>query len=49
MLFSMRNISSPPPVPGGYTMTEKGKVSRSRWNDWLENPAGGVHTLQSCE
>src|ERR687886_1103347 len=45
----MRNTSSPPPAIGRYTVTEKARVSQSRWDNWLENSPGGGHVLQSYE
>src|SRR4051812_30999043 len=50
MLFSIKqDTGSSPPATGRYTVTEKGSVSGSRWDSWLENSPGGGHILQSYE
>jgi peptidoglycan pentaglycine glycine transferase (the first glycine) len=38
-----------PLASGRYTVTEKGNVSRSQWDCWLESSPGGGHILQSYE
>ena len=36
-------------MTGRYVVTEKGGVSRSQWDGWLEDSPGGGHILQSHE
>jgi peptidoglycan pentaglycine glycine transferase (the first glycine) len=50
VLFSIKqDTSSSSPATGRYTGAEKGSVSRSQWDEWLENSPGGGHILQSYE
>lgn len=49
MLFSTTWNTGSLSAAGRYAIVEKGSVSQSQWDEWLESSPGGGHILQSYE